>query len=124
MELKSQRDLGVKPTCDFTFIKEYRIWLCNNGHSQLGDVVKDMLIDGCELPTNTFVEKVLNPTFKKICDKIAEIISSNKGKVTFDNIILAGGMSQNYALNALIKNTINTLNIQRPILTRLPPSGT
>lgn len=106
MELKSQRDLGVKPTCDFTFIKEYRIWLCNNGHSQLGDVVKDMLIDGCELPTDTFVEKVLNPTFKKICDKIAEIISSNKGKVTFDNIILAGGMSQNYALNALIKNTI------------------
>ena len=106
MELKSQRNLGVKPTCDFTFIKEYRIWLCNNGHSQLGDVVKDMLIDGCELPTDTFVEKVLNPTFKKICDKITEIISSNKGKVTFDNIILAGGMSQNYALNAMIKNTI------------------
>ncbi len=106
MELKSQMDLGEKPTCDFTFIREYRIWLCENGHSQLGDVVKELLVDGCELPTDTFVEKVLNPTFKKICDKITEIISSNKDKVTFDNIILAGGMSQNYALNAMIKNTI------------------
>ncbi len=109
MKLKSQADLGKRATCDFTFTKDYRLWLSENGHKQLADNVKEMLVDGCEFPSAPFVEHVLTPTFKKICDKVKEIITSNKDRATFDNIILAGGMSKNQSLNVMVKQTIREL---------------
>ena len=109
LKLKSERNLGQKSTCDFEFTKDYRLWLAENGHKQLADSVKEMLVDGCEFPSASFLEQVLTPTFKKICDKIKEIILSNKQKVSFDNIILAGGMSQNHSLNVMVKETIREL---------------
>ena len=109
LKLKSERNLGQKSTCDFEFTKDFRLWLAENGHKQLADSVKEMLVDGCEFPSVSFVEQVLTPTFKKICDKIKEIILSNMQKVSFDNIILAGGMSQNHSLNVMVKETIREL---------------
>lgn len=109
MKLKGDRNLGKKSTCDFEFTKDFRLWLSENGHKQLADTVKEMLADGCEFPSASFVEQVLTPTIQKICVKVKDIISSNKDKVAFDNIILAGGMSLNYTLNVMIKQTIGEL---------------
>lgn len=107
LKLKSKVDLGRKSTCDFVFTREYFQWLKQNGHRQLAEVVKEMLVDGCEFPSGPFVKEVLNPTFDKICEKVKEIILTNKNNVTFEKIILAGGMSKNHSLGTAIKNTVN-----------------
>lgn len=104
--LKSQRNLGRQSTCDFTFTRQYRKWLEVNGHSQLASAVKEMLTDGCEFPSTEFNDRVLTPTFKKICNKVEDIIRRNQDSITFDSIVLAGGMSQNFALNEMLKTTI------------------
>lgn len=109
LKLKSKRDLAKQATCDFTFTRQYRKWLEDNGHKQLASEVKEMLVDGCEFPSADFKANVLEPTFKKICDKVSEIISHNKDSVAFDSIVLAGGMSQNFALNEAVKNTIRSI---------------
>lgn len=107
LKLKGDQNLGRKSTCDFEFTREYRRWLEANGHKELGNVVKFMLDEGCEFPSETFVKDVLDPTFSKICDKVKEIIIANKEKVTFDSIILAGGMSLNHSLASAVKRTIS-----------------
>lgn len=109
MKLKSKKDLATKSTCEFTPTKAYRKWLKDNGHKDVADVVGEMLVDGCELPSEEFRQKVLDPTFQKICDKMAEIISQNKDRVSFDNIILAGGMSLNHTLASQVKATVRQL---------------
>lgn len=106
MRLKSQPNLATQATCDFTFTKEYRKWLNSHGHQQVAEVVKEMMIDGCELPSPDFYEKVLEPTFSKIGTKVAEIVDANKDHVNIDNIILAGGMSLNYRITSYLKNII------------------
>jgi len=106
LSLKSQMDLGRAEICSFNFSREYRQWLDNNGHKELAATVKEMLIDGCEFPTDQFLEKVLNPTIKKVCDKVQEIIMENKDRVSFDAIIFAGGMSQNYYFTQKLKQAI------------------
>ena len=109
LKLKGSKDLGKGGACEFTFTNSYMKWLKNSGHKEVAEVVKDKLIDGCAFPSQVFVAKVLTPTFGKICSKVEEIISRNKGKVRLDAIILAGGMSLNYHLNTKIKQTINKL---------------
>lgn len=104
--LKERRDLASGSVCEFTFTAKYRKWLIENGHSQVANVVRDCLIDGCELPADEFRRVVLDPTFGKICDKIKEIIEQNRDKVNYDNIILAGGLSLNQALTSRIKETV------------------
>ena len=109
LSLKSQMDLGRGETCSFNFSREYRLWLDNNGHRELAATVKEMLIDGCEFPTEQFLDKVLNPTIKKVCDKVQEIIAENKDRVSFDAIIFAGGMSQNYYFTLKLKQAIRDI---------------
>lgn len=105
-ELKAQENLAEQSVCDFTFTKAYRKWLANNGHQQVAEVVKEMLVEGCQFPSDSFREQVMKPTFDKICAKVAEIIDNNKAQVRFDNIILAGGMSLNHTLIQYVKRTI------------------
>jgi hypothetical protein len=63
-------------------------------------------MDGCSFKTADLVDKVFNPTFDKICSKIREIISNVPGGTTINRVVLAGGLSCNYQLNALVRNTL------------------
>lgn len=109
LKLKSQRNLTKQPTCDFTFTSQYKKWLEKNGHKQLADKVRDLLVDGCEFPSDEFRKQVLDPTFDRICEKVAQIIRDNMDAVSFDAIVLAGGMSLNYALTERLKETVSAI---------------
>lgn len=111
LRLKSKRNLTYDATCEFIPTRNYRKWLEENGHKEVAAIVRDMLIDGCEIPSDEFRSKILDPVFDKICDKVREIINKSKeaGNTKFDNIILAGGMSLNHVLVDRIKQTIKEL---------------
>ena len=105
-KLKNRPDLPNLSECPFTFTKEYRKWLMNNGHQAVADVVGEYMMDGCFFPAEEFKEKVFGPTFEKICSKISDILTTNKDQVTIGRVVLAGGMSCNQLLDSRVRNTI------------------
>lgn len=107
--LKNRNDINNITECPFSFTAGYRKWLKENGHNNVADVVKDFLIDGCYFPKDEFVEKVFNPTFDKICDKVSEILKENQNIANIDRIVLAGGLACNYLLESRLKTTISTI---------------
>ena len=107
--LKNRNDINNILECPFSFTASYRRWLINNGHTNVADVVRDFLIDGCYFPKDEFVGQVFNPTFDKICDKVSEILMANQNIVNIDRIVLAGGLACNCLLDARLRTTISSV---------------
>ena len=108
-QLKNRNDINNILECPFSFTVSYRRWLINNGHTNVADVVTDLLIDGCYFPKDEFVGQVFNPTFDKICDKVSEILMANQNIVNIDRIVLAGGLACNRLLDARLRTTISSV---------------
>ncbi len=108
-KLKNRPDLANLPECPFTFTKDFRIWLMENGHQAVAQIVGEYLMDGCSFPAEEFKESVFVPTFNKICSKISEILSANKDRVNIDRVVLAGGMSCNQLLGSQVRNAIREI---------------
>ena len=106
-KLKNRPDFNSITECSFAFTAAYRKWLINNGHSNVAARVGEYLMDGCSFRTADLVDKVFSPTFDKICSKIREIISNVPDGITINRVVLAGGLSCNYQLNALVRNTLS-----------------
>ena len=103
--LKNRQDFNSIRECSFSFTADYRKWLKEEGHDEVADVVKEYLIDNCYFLTEELVETVFTPTFKKIGNKVKELLSANKG-VRIDRIVLAGGMACNYQLKSYLRELI------------------
>lgn len=110
LELKSSNDFEDDSfsTCLFEIRPSYKKWLKNNGHTQVCEVVDELIEEGCEFDKKDFIESVFNPTFNVICDKVREIIRNNS-TIKIDSIVPAGGMSCNDLLNTRLKRTISEL---------------
>lgn len=106
LRLKDAGDLTRRSVCDFTFTKGYRRWLKYNGHMSIAADMTDYLCDGCELPSNEVIDRVLRPTFDRICKKVESIILANRGSHNIDKVVLAGGLSLNQMLVSRIKATV------------------
>ena len=104
--LKNRPDLLNLTDCPFTFTKDYRKWLMANGHKAVANVVGEYLVDGCSFSAEEFKKKIYAPTFNKICAKIREILQANKGNVSIDRVVLAGGMSCDELINSIVRNAI------------------
>lgn len=103
--LKNREDLNSLDYFPFSFTAEYRKWLIEKGHKEVADVVRDYLVDGYSIQKDKLVDSVFSPTFKKIGQKIKDILVENKG-VRIDRIVFAGGMSCNYQLKSYLRELI------------------
>lgn len=107
-KLKNMENFNSISECPFSFTSDYRKWLMAEGHHEVADVVKELLIDGCLLPKQELVDLVFTPTFEKISQKIEEILRENSS-INIDRIILAGGMSCNYQLRNHLRSKIHSI---------------
>lgn len=108
LDVKNRKDLHSLPLIPVTFTREYRLWLKQNGHGSLAARVRDYLLDGCEYPSDEFLETVFNPTVDKICAKVMQLLIQNLSDTRIDRITFAGGLSCNYHVIGKVRDCIRT----------------
>lgn len=104
--LKKRADFNTLQECPFEFTSAYLKWLRTDGHKQVSEYVKELLLNGCLFPKDEFISSVFLPTEKKICDKVKDVILQNLSNVNIDKIVFAGGLSCNHSINSALKSAI------------------
>lgn len=101
--------INLTDGCPFQFTPGYKKWLEKNGHSTVAARVGNYLSDGCYFDSSDFYNKVFDPTFNKICQKVKEILENNINNINIDRIVLAGGLSCNQLLDSKLKLFISNI---------------
>ena len=106
LRIKNSRDIHSLPSVPFSFEASLRRWLLDNGHKAAAARLGEYLMDGCQYPTDDFINKVFNPTFGNIVAKVKEILADAKTKTRIDRVVFAGGLSCNFLIKSRLQTAV------------------
>lgn len=98
------------------FPPSYLKWLKNNGHSQVANVLTNVMIGIDTIDKAELNKAVFEPTYRKICEKIKSFLEDNTSKIPRDIgsfiVIKAGGLSLSSELRDKIDMLVGDLGIK------------